>query len=211
MDKEFIQILAAALGVTDQESLQAKVQELGEEGLKTMYGYYQQIKESGADINKSVELMKQAYNKITGVTMNKLGSKLNYIKRLRGECPEGYEAVKFAQGGQIKTECKKCGGNITNKVKPTKARFAAKGTEVKYINEEKERTGWGELYALTHASKNDKTGRQRISTVTKEVNPHNNKIEWNAIDSLGNHLYGDKARKYYESVKGINNTNKKKK
>lgn len=34
MDKEFIQILAAALGVTDQESLQAKVQELGEEGLK---------------------------------------------------------------------------------------------------------------------------------------------------------------------------------
>lgn len=131
MDKEFIQILAAALGVTDQESLQAKVQELGEEGLKTMYGYYQQIKESGADINKSVELMKQAYNKITGVTMNKLGSKLNYIKRLRGECPEGYEAVKFAQGGQIKTECKKCGGNITNKVKPTKARFAGSGVDLK--------------------------------------------------------------------------------
>lgn len=131
MDKEFIQILAAALGVTDQESLQAKVQELGEEGLKTMYGYYQQIKESGADINKSVELMKQAYNKITGVTMNRLGAKLNYIKKLRGECPEGYEAVKFAQGGQIKTECKKCGGNITNKVKPTKTRFAQSGSSIK--------------------------------------------------------------------------------
>ena len=128
MDKEFIQILAAALGVTDQESLQAKVQELGEEGLKTMYSYYQQIKESGADANKSVELMKQAYNKITGVTMNKLGSKLNYIKKLRGECPEGYEAVKFAQGGRIKTECKKCGGNIEKAeggTKTAKRRFTA--------------------------------------------------------------------------------------
>lgn len=135
MDKEFIQILAAALGVTDQESLQAKVQELGEEGLKTMYGYYQQIKESGADANKSVELMKQAYNKITGVTMNRLGAKLNYIKQLRGECPEGYEAVKFAQGGIIKTECKKCGGNITNKVKPTKTRFAQSGSNIKLVRE----------------------------------------------------------------------------
>lgn len=132
MDKEFIQILAAALGVTDQESLQAKVQELGEEGLKTMYGYYQQIKESGADINKSVELMKQAYNKITGVTMNKLGSKLNYIKRLRGECPEGYEAVKFAQGGRIKTECKKCGGDIKKAESGTKAPAKRRFTATKY-------------------------------------------------------------------------------
>lgn len=209
MDKEFIQILAAALGVTDQESLQAKVQELGEEGLKTMYGYYQQIKESGADVNKSVELMKQAYNKITGVTMNKLGSKLNYIKKLRGECPEGYEAVKFAQGGQIKTECKKCGGNVTNKVKPTKARFAAKGTEVKYVKEEIDNTDYGKMSTLTHASRDPKTGRRRISTVTKELGP-NGKTEWAAIDSLGNYLQGDRAEKYYKSVKGINNTNKKK-
>lgn len=129
MDKEFIQILAAALGVTDPESLQEKLQKLGEKGREAMYSYYQQIKESGADANKSVELMKQAYNKITGVTMNKLGAKLNYIKRLRGECPEGYEAVKFAQGGRIKTECRKCGGNIRKaepggKV-PAKRRFTA--------------------------------------------------------------------------------------
>lgn len=210
MDKEFIQILAAALGVTDQESLQAKVQELGEEGLKTMYGYYQQIKESGADANKSVELMKQAYNKITRVTMNKLGAKLNYIKRLRGECPEGYEAVKFAQGGQFKTKCEKCGGNITNKVKPAKARFAAKGTDVKYVSEEREIIDGGEMRILTHASKDPKTGRRRVSTVTTEVGP-NGKTEWAAIDSLRNPLQGDRARRYYESVKGINNTNKKKK
>lgn len=209
MDKEFIQILAAALGVTDPESLQEKLQKLGEKGREAMYSYYQQIKESGADANKSVELMKQAYNKITGVTMNKLGAKLNYIKRLRGECPEGYEAVKFAQGGQIKIKCEKCGGNITNKVKPAKARFAAKGTEVKYIKEEIDNTDYGKMSTLTHASRDPETGRRRKSTVTKELGS-NGKTEWAAIDSLGNYLQGDRAEKYYKSVKGINNTNKKK-
>lgn len=198
MDKEFIQILAAALGVTDQESLQAKVQELGEEGLKTMYGYYQQIKESGADANKSVELMKQAYNKITGVTMNKLGSKLNYIKRLRGECPEGYEAVKFAQGGQIKTECKKCGGNITNKVKPIKARFGTPRNGIQYKSKENYNTDLGTETRYTHFSKG-KDGKNRTSWVTKE-----GKQTW-ATDSLGNRLSGQKAIQYEQSLEGKSN------
>lgn len=195
MDKEFIQILAAALGVTDQESLQAKVQELGEEGLKTMYGYYQQIKESGADANKSIELMKQAYNKITGVTMNRLGAKLNYIKKLRGECPEGYEAVKFAQGGQIKTECKKCGGNISNKVKPTKARFGTTKNGIQYKSKEKYNTDLGTETEYIHFSKR-KDGKNRTSWVTKE-----GKQTW-ATDSLGNRLSGQKAREYEQNLEG---------
>lgn len=35
----------------------------------------------------------------------KLGAKLNYIKSLRGICPEGYEMQYFKKGGQL---CKKC-------------------------------------------------------------------------------------------------------
>lgn len=199
MDKEFIQILAAALGVTDQESLQAKVQELGEEGLKTMYSYYQQIKENGADANKSVELMKQAYNKITGVTMNKLGAKLNYIKKLRGECPEGYEAVKFEKGGQIKTKCNKCGGNITNKVKPIKARFGTPRNGIQYKSKENYNTDLGTEIRYTHFSKG-KDGKNRTSWVTKE-----GKQTW-ATDSLGNRLSGQKAIQYEQSLEGKSNT-----
>ena len=44
MDKEFIQILAAALGVTDPESLQEKLQKLGEKGREAMYSYYNKSK-----------------------------------------------------------------------------------------------------------------------------------------------------------------------
>jgi hypothetical protein len=33
------------------------------------------------------------------------GAKLNYIKRLKGECPEGYEMAYFKAGGKV---CKKC-------------------------------------------------------------------------------------------------------
>ena len=35
----------------------------------------------------------------------KLGAKLNYIKYLRGQCPDGYEMQMFKKGGTV---CKKC-------------------------------------------------------------------------------------------------------
>jgi len=47
--------------------------------------------------------------------MAKQGAKLAYIKRLRGECPEGYEARTYKIGGKVckkceKIEVEKCGG-----------------------------------------------------------------------------------------------------
>ncbi|MDE5977511.1 MAG: hypothetical protein K2G70_03470 [Turicibacter sp.] len=39
------------------------------------------------------------------VAARKFGGMLNYIGKLRGVCPEGYEMQFFKQGGQI---CKKC-------------------------------------------------------------------------------------------------------
>ena len=40
------------------------------------------------------------------------GAKLNYIKKLRGECPEGFEMAYFKIGGKV---CKKC-QKMKNKV-----------------------------------------------------------------------------------------------
>lgn len=37
--------------------------------------------------------------------MARFGAKLNYIKHLRGQCPDGYEATYFKSGGRL---CKKC-------------------------------------------------------------------------------------------------------
>lgn len=41
------------------------------------------------------------------VPMNRLGAKINYIKYLRGNCPEGYEMKMFKRGGQVCKECVK--------------------------------------------------------------------------------------------------------
>lgn len=39
----------------------------------------------------------------------KFGAKLNYIKQLRGVCPDGYEMQYFKQGGPMGTKlCKQC-------------------------------------------------------------------------------------------------------
>ena len=38
----------------------------------------------------------------------KLGAKINYIKQLRGKCPEGYEMQYFEKGGAFIRKCKKC-------------------------------------------------------------------------------------------------------
>ena len=37
----------------------------------------------------------------------KLGAKINYIKSLRGQCPDGYEMKYFKRGGRICKECMK--------------------------------------------------------------------------------------------------------
>ena len=44
----------------------------------------------------------------TQAQMAKLGAKINYLKKINGECPEGYKSEKFKVGGTIKTKCKPC-------------------------------------------------------------------------------------------------------
>lgn len=48
----------------------------------------------------------------------KFGAKLNYIRTLKGKCPDGYETAYFKCGGRVKRTCKKCqqGAEFTNDV-----------------------------------------------------------------------------------------------
>lgn len=67
----------------------------------------------------------------------KNGAKLQYIKRLRGECPEGYEAKSYKIGGKVckkceKIEAEKCGG------KAKKAKKCEEGGESPIVSEFKE-------------------------------------------------------------------------
>ena len=82
-----MQYLMEKSGAQTQQEFEAYVQQLGEEGLKQEYAQFMQL------------LQQQQ------VAAKKFGGMLNYIGKLRGVCPEGYEMQYFKQGGQI---CKKC-------------------------------------------------------------------------------------------------------
>lgn len=128
--KEFIQVLAAVMGVKSQEQLESGIKALGEDGLKTMYETYRQVKNLGEE---GLKQLKTTYSKIMetkNTTYAKFGAKLNYIKQLRGECPEGYEIEKYLAGGCVacrkkmkegasvveRFKSEKCGGKMKKKV-----------------------------------------------------------------------------------------------
>ena len=87
LQQAFIQWLAQKLGVQDESQLKQAVQEMGQEGLQQAYQQFMQ------------ETQQQQAQKA------KFGAKINYIKELRGQCPDGYELQYYKSGGQL---CKKC-------------------------------------------------------------------------------------------------------
>ena len=99
LQQAFIQFLAQKTGAKTQQELEAAIQQLGEEGLKQAYAEFMQL------------IQQQQ------VQAAKFGAKINYIKKLRGQCPDGYDLQYYKSGGQL---CKKCikkqvmqeGGNV---------------------------------------------------------------------------------------------------
>lgn len=61
--------------------------------------------------NQLVQVGQQAYTQMNNQKNAQLaerGSKLNYIRRLKGLCPDGQETYFFKDGGMIKSGCKPC-------------------------------------------------------------------------------------------------------
>ena len=63
-----------------------------------------------------VQSAKQMIQQLAGTPIARFGAKLNYIRSLKGECPEGQEVKYFKQGGQMKCKCvdKAAGGEKVN-------------------------------------------------------------------------------------------------
>lgn len=90
LQQAFIQFLAQKTGAKSQQELEAVIQQLGEEGLKQAYAEFMQM-------------MQQQQ-----VQAAKFRTKLNYIKQLRGQCPDGYEPKYFKKGGTMTKKCVAC-------------------------------------------------------------------------------------------------------
>lgn len=88
LQKEFVAYLIQISGSQSEQDLNDFIQSLGEEGLKQQYQQFMQTMQNGTPSAKN-------------------GAKLNYIRSLRGVCPEGYELGYFKEGGQICPKCMK--------------------------------------------------------------------------------------------------------
>lgn len=92
LQKAFMAFLiedAAAQGmqIQSEQDLQAYAQQLGEEGLKAKYQEFMQ--------------------KMQGGVKAKLGAKLNYLHKIKGNCPDGYEMIYMKEGGRVCPVCQK--------------------------------------------------------------------------------------------------------
>ena len=87
IQQAFVQFLAQKYQLKSQQELEAKIQELGEDGLKAEYAEFQKV------------IAQQQSRKMM------FGAKLNYIKGLKGQCPQGYKMRYYKVGGVV---CPKC-------------------------------------------------------------------------------------------------------
>lgn len=87
LQQAFLQYLMQKTGAQNEQQLEQVVQQLGEDGLKQAYAQFIQ------------EMQQQQ------IQAAKFGAKLNYIRKLNGQCPEGMEMHYYKQGGRL---CRKC-------------------------------------------------------------------------------------------------------
>ena len=99
LQQAFLQYLMQETGAQNEQQLQQVIQQLGEDGLKQAYAQFMQA-------------MQQQQ-----VQAARFGAKLNYIKQLNGQCPDGMQMQYYKVGGRL---CKKCmqakqnGGELEN-------------------------------------------------------------------------------------------------
>lgn len=170
---------AAAQGVKIQseQDLQAYAQQLGEEGLKTKYQEFMQ--------------------KMQGGVKARLGAKLDYINKLKGNCPDGSEPYYFKEGGFMKKGCK-CklseGGNTPVKPKTEKnevQKFKSK-RPTKYDGKKHERLA--ELNARKKASPAQKDSLQTYQELYKKL-PNDVKVNKYNDQTVDEKKCGGKAKK----------------
>lgn len=87
LQQAFLQYLMQKTGAQNEQQLEQVIQQMGEQGVQQAYAEFMQA-------------MQQQQ-----VQAAKFGAKLNYIKSLNGQCPEGMELHYYKQGGRL---CRKC-------------------------------------------------------------------------------------------------------
>lgn len=95
----------AEQGGGQEEMIQQIAQMIQQQGPEAAL---QALVQSGMDQQQAQGIIQQIMQMMQGQAQAaKNGAKLSYIKRLRGNCPEGYEMGFFKAGGKVCSKCMK--------------------------------------------------------------------------------------------------------
>lgn len=93
----------------DEQQLQQQIMQLVHAAMQGDQQATQQIQKimqaAQQGDQQAVELAQMIQAVMQQIKVAKFGTKLNYIKQLRGICPDGYEMQYFQKGGRV---CKQC-------------------------------------------------------------------------------------------------------
>ena len=137
---KFVQDIAQTLQTDPNQIIQIAQQD--PEILKAAVEVYKQTQ----DIGKAAQAFQQAYQNKTKAA--KRGAKLEYIRSLKHQCPEGEELVYYKQGGSVGCGCVKKGQSGTE---------MPKNNPVKKFKERKQQQPKEQTY-------DEKTGKMRAAT-----------------------------------------------
>ena len=132
------QSIIQGLQQNPQQVIQSLVSsEQGKQIIQVLTQAAQQGDEESAQILQAVQ---QGIKQLQQPVMAKQGAKLNYMRSLKNQCPEGEELMYFKAGGKVCSKCMKkmkkaeqgtkvkkdCGGGITSAMKMIKAELGTK-------------------------------------------------------------------------------------
>lgn len=157
-----------------------------QEAIQMIQQIQQKAQQGDQQSAQLIQIIQQVAQQIQGqqVQAARFGAKLNYIKSLRGQCPEGFQLEYYKKGGQL---CKRCAskkkmqeGGQAEPENPVEAYKAACGKKLKANKKVKMQKG----DKITSRKKPVKLSEYPDDKTLKKMWDYENKGDYASSDSI---------------------------
>lgn len=124
------------------KNLAEGVMQQNQQAISEVQSLTQQAQQKDEQAMQKIQLIQATCIYLQSAQMARLGAKLNYIKQLRGICPEGYEMQMFRSGGRVCKKCMKKKAEQGTKMSPVEEFKCGKKIKKGEKGTKTSRTGW---------------------------------------------------------------------
>ena len=165
---QFVQGLAEALQIDPKQIIEITQQ--NPKALENAVQTYQQTQ----DINQAAQTFAQSLKQKA-----QHGAKLQYIKSLKNQCPEGEELYYYKKGGSVGCGCKKKGGEVVKANMGVVASFKENQKKKQQQNQQQQKPKWtdvkdNELKKLSEKKTLTPQEKQRLQQLRNEFKNSSN-------------------------------------